>query len=295
MKKISIIIMSILPFLGWANAQGNLIAENAEIERQGTTRFGFTEGATTAPDGRVFFTDQPNDRIYVWCENDGISLWLEGTERANGMFFFNGLLYAAADEHNRIVTFDENRNMTIVFENYGGAHLNGPNDVWVAPNGNIYFTDPFFRRPWWAEGHSELQPSRGVYFLSTSGDVRRVIDDFVQPNGLIGTPDGRTLFAADWEGQRTWRFDILPNGELANRRLFAPIGSDGMTLDEHGNLYLTMRRSVWIISPEGVLLKEIEFPEPPSNLTFGGAERNILFVTARTGVFTLKMNVRGVH
>jgi gluconolactonase len=293
MKTLSIIILSLIPIFGFAQGSG-LISHNAEIERQGTG-FRFTEGATTAPDGRVFFTDQPNDRIHIWCENDGISLWLEGTERANGMYFANGELFACADKHNRIVVFDEHKNMTIVHEGYDDIHLNGPNDVWVAPDGDIYFTDPYYHRNYWAEGHKEAQPHRGVYYLCVCGDVRRVIDDFVQPNGLVGTPDGKTLYVADIEDRKIWKYDILSNGNLANKTFFAPHGSDGMTIDELGNVYLTMGRNVWIYSPAGELLEEIQFPEAPSNIAFGGKERNILFVTARTSVYTLKMNVKGVN
>jgi gluconolactonase len=293
MKTLNIIILLLIPLFAFAQ-KGNLIFQNAEIERQGTG-FSFTEGATTAPDGQVFFTDQPNDRIYIWCENEGISLWLEETERANGMYFANGQLFACADEHNRIVVFDENKNMTILHEEYDGIHLNGPNDLWVAPNGNIYFTDPYYHRNYWAEGHRETQPYRGVYFLCTCGEVRRVINDFEMPNGIVGTPDGKTLYVADINAGKTWKYDILPNGNLANKTFFAPHGSDGMTIDEHGNVYLTIMRKVWIYSPEGILLEEIEFPEAPSNIAFGGKERNILFVTARTSVYTLKMNVKGVN
>ncbi|MDR0332459.1 MAG: SMP-30/gluconolactonase/LRE family protein [Dysgonamonadaceae bacterium] len=293
MKTLSIIILSLIPLFAFTQ-KSSLIFQNAEIERQGT-EFSFTEGATTAPDGRVFFTDQPNDRIYIWCENEGVSLWLEGTERANGMYFTNGQLFACADENNRIVVFDEDKNMTIIHEKYDNIHLNGPNDLWVAPNGNIYFTDPYYHRPWWAEEHREAQPYRGVYFLCTRGEVQRVINDFEMPNGIVGTPDGKTLYVADIKAGKTWKYDILPNGNLTNKTFFAPHGSDGMTIDEHGNVYLTIMRKVWIYSPEGILLKEIEFPEAPSSIAFGGKERNILFVTARTSVYTLKMNVKGVN
>ena len=124
--------------------------------------------------------------------------------------------------------------------------------------------------------------------------VTRVINDYKQPNGIIGTPDGKTLYVADIEDRKIWRYDILPDGSLENKTYFAPHGSDGMTIDNRGNIYLTMGK-VWVYSPEGELISEIEVPESPSNLCFGGEERNILFITARTSVYTLKMNVKGVQ
>lgn len=274
--------------------QINLIAEDAVIEKLGTG-YSFTEGPAVAPDGKVYFTDQPNDRIYVWDENEDISLWLEGTERSNGMYFNNdNQLIACADLHNRLVAFNKEKSMEVLFEDYEGKHLNGPNDVWVAPDGGMYFTDPYYHRNYWKEGHTEKQDSRGVYYLSTDGSVSHVVDDYIQPNGLIGTPDGKYLYIADINDRKIWKYDIDADGMLSNKTFFAPEGSDGMTIDDKGNIYLTMGK-LWIYSPEGKLIQEIEFPESPSNVCFGGKERDTLFVTARTSVYSLKMNVKGVQ
>jgi len=139
----------------------------------------------------------PNDRIHVWDEQEGISLWLEGTGRSNGMDFNqDGELVACADLHNRLVVFNDQKEMRILCENYNGKHLNGPNDVWVATSGDSYFTDPYYHRNYWEEGHHEVQDARGVYHFSTDGKVSRVSDQYVQPNGIIGTPDGKTLYVA---------------------------------------------------------------------------------------------------
>jgi gluconolactonase len=273
--------------------ESGIIAHQATIE-QVATGFAFTEGPAVSPDGRVFFTDQPNDRIHVWHEREGISLWLEGTGRSNGMDFNqDGGLVACADLHNRLVVFNEQKEVRILCENYKGKHLNGPNDVWVAPSGDSYFTDPYYHRNYWEEGHHEAQDTRGVYHLSTDGKVSRVSDKYVQPNGIIGTPDGKTLYVADINDRKIWKYDIQADGSLANRTFFAPEGSDGMTIDELGNVYLTMGK-VWVYSPEGELIEAIDVPESPSNVCFGGKNRDILFITARTSVYTLKMNVKGV-
>lgn len=289
---ISIILLAMT--ISLSGQKINLIAESAVIEKIGTG-YSFTEGPAVSANGKVYFTDQPNDRIYVWDEIDGVSLWFEGTERSNGMYFNNkNMLVSCADLHNRLITIDENKNISPLFENYEGVHLNGPNDLWISPDGGIYFTDPYYHRGYWAEGHVEAQDTRGVYYLSTDGNVTRVVDDYVQPNGLVGTPDGKFLYIADINDGKIWRYDIDTDGTLSNKTFFAPKGSDGMTIDNYGNIYLTMGK-VWIYSPEGELIQEIEFPESPSNICFGGKERDILFVTARTSVYTLKMNARGVN
>ena len=272
----------------------SIIADNEEIKKVGTG-YAFTEGPAVSPDGQVFFTDQPNDRIYVWDETKGIELWSDDTGRSNGMYFNAACrLVACADLHNQLIYFDNNKNKHLLFEDYMEKHLNGPNDLWIAPDGDIYFTDPYYHRDYWQEGHTEQQESRGVYHLSTDGVVTQVINDYKQPNGIIGTPDGKTLYVADINDRKIWKYDIQPDGTLVNKTFLAPKGSDGMTIDDRGNIYLTMGK-VWVYSPDGELIQEIEVPESPSNVCFGGKHRDILFITARTSVYTLKMKVKGVN
>lgn len=293
-KQIVPVLLVVLTIFG-AKAQDNkkLIAKNAVVEKAGDG-FVFTEGPAVAPDGRVFFTDQPNDRIHIWDEKKGISLYLEGTGRSNGMYFDKkGRLVTCADEKNQLGYFDENKKLVVIHQGFDGKHLNAPNDLWIDPKGGIYFSDPYYHRDWWPEGHKEVQDVRGVYYLSPDGEIKRVIDDFKTPNGLIGTPDGKLLYVADIEAGKIWRYNIRPDGSLANKTFFAPKGSDGMTIDNKGNVYLTWGK-VWVYSPEGELVEEIEVPENPSNVCFGGKDRKTLFITARTGVYTLKMNVKGV-
>lgn len=274
--------------------ESEIVAKRVVPQKAGTG-YAFTEGPAVAKDGSVYFTDQPNDRIYRWDEQEGISLWQEGTERSNGLYFNQEQkLVACADAQNRIILFESREERKVLLEGFEGKHLNGPNDLWIAPNGDIYFTDAYYHRPYWPEDYSEIQETRGVYLLRPNGEVTRLIDNYKQPNGIIGTPDGKNLYVADIEERKIWRYEILADGTLTGKTYFAPHGSDGMTIDNRGNIYLTMGK-VWVYSPEGELISEIEVPESPSNLCFGGEERNILFITARTSVYTLKMNVRGVQ
>lgn len=294
-SKIAFIIIATLS-ISIINAQkkDKLVSKKAKVE-MAATGFMFTEGPAVAKDGRVYFTDQPNDKIHIWDEKKGVSLYLEGTGRSNGMYFnAQGQLLTCADEKNQLGYFNDNKKLVLLHKDYDGKHLNGPNDLWINPKGGIYFSDPYYPRTWWADDHKEIQDTQGVYYMSSDGKTTRVIDDFEKPNGLIGTPDGQTLYVADIKAEKTWKYTIRPNGTLTNKIFFAPHGSDGMTIDNKGNVYLTSGK-VWVYNPDGVLIKEIEIPEKPSNVCFGGKKRNVLFITARKSVYTLKMLVNGVN
>lgn len=280
-----------------SRSQENQLFDESEKVIKAATGFKFTEGPAVAKDGRVFFTDQPNDKILIWNEKDNsISTFLDSSERSNGTYFNKkGELVACADLHNRLVAFSMDKKMHILAENFSGKYLNGPNDLWINPkNGGIYFSDPYWRRNYWEKDHNEIQDKRGVYYLKPDGSVIRVIDDYKQPNGLVGTPDGKTLYVADMGDQKTWKYDIQPDGTLANKTQIAPEGSDGMTIDNQGNIYLS-NNGISVYSPEGKNIVKIKIPESPANVCFGGKKRNILFVTARTSVYTLKMKVKGVN
>jgi gluconolactonase len=273
--------------------KNNLVAKGAQVNKAGGG-YKFTEGPSVAPDGRVFFTDQPNDKIDVWSEDGTIATFMQPCDRSNGTYFNKkGELVACADLHNRLVTISMDKQMKTIAENFNGKPLNAPNDLWIAPNGGIYFTDPYYHRDYWEAGRKEVQDVRGTYYLSPEGKVIRVIDDYKQPNGLIGTLDGKTLYVSDINDRKIWKYDIQSDGTLTNKTFFAPEGSDGMTIDNHGNVYLT-NKVVSVFNPKGENIARIEVPEQPSNVCFGGKKLNILFITARTSVYTLKMKVKGV-
>jgi len=295
MNKIVLILFicaTSLALLAQESQQHRLVAKGAKVTKAGGG-YTFTEGPSVAPDGRVFFTDQPNNKIEIWSESGAITTFTGSGERANGTYFNQkGELVTCADLHNRLVAFSMDGQQRTLAENFEGLHLNGPNDLWIAPNGGIYFSDPYYHRNYWETGHKELQRVRGVYYLNPEGKVTRVIEDYKQPNGLVGTPDGKTLYVSDINDKKIWKYTIANDGTLGNKTLFAPEGSDGMTIDKKGNVYLT-NKSVSIYNAKGDHLTRIEVPEQPSNLCFGGKKKNILFITARTSVYVLKMSVKG--
>lgn len=295
MSKILAIFAILLIFMQVSAQQNSSLTEKGAKVTKVRGGYAFTEGPSVAPDGRVFFTDQPNDKIDVWSEDGTISTFMQPCDRSNGTYFNKkGELVACADLHNRLVVIGMDKQMRTIAENFNGKPLNAPNDCWVAPNGGIYFSDPYYHRDYWEQGRKEMQDKRGVYYLSPDGKVTRVISDYKQPNGLIGTPDGKTLYVSDINDGKIWKYTIEPDGSLSNKTFFAPEGSDGMTIDNKGNVYLT-NKTVSVFNPKGENIAKIEISETPSNVCFGGKKRNILFITARTSVYTLKMKTKGVN
>lgn len=271
-----------------------VIAKGATLEKLSGV-FSFTEGPASDKDGNVYFTDQPNDRIHKWSVDGKLTTFLEPAGRSNGLCFDKkGNLLACADEKNELWTIDTKGKSKVVIKDYQGKLLNGPNDIWLRPDGGIYFTDPLYKRPYWHRGPME-QDGQHVYYLTPDRKtLTRVTTDLQQPNGVIGTPDGKTLYVADIGASKTYAYDIQSDGSLTNKRLFCELGSDGMTIDNHGNVYLT-GRGVIIFDKTGKQIEQISVPEGwTANVCFGGKDKHTLFITASKGLYAIKMRTKGV-
>ncbi|MCB0648169.1 MAG: SMP-30/gluconolactonase/LRE family protein [Saprospiraceae bacterium] len=273
--------------------QSSLIADGAELKLV-SDQFSFTEGPTTDKKGNIYFTDQPNDKIWIYTTDGKLKVFSEKTGRSNGMYFTKkGKLIACADEKNQILEFNKKGNFKVLADGFNGKLFNGPNDVWVDDKGGMYFTDPYYKRDYWTRGPEEQEKKR-LYYLDKKGKVSIASESFVAPNGLIGTKDYKKLYVADIGDRKTYVFDIQKDGTLTNQQLFVSMGSDGMTLDELGNVYLC-GNGVTIYSPAGEKLGNIKVPQGwTANVTFGGKEGKTLFITALKGVYTMAMKVRGV-
>lgn len=271
-----------------------VIAPGAKLQKL-AGGFLFTEGPTADSQGNVFFTDQPNDRIMKWSVDDKLTTFLQPAGRSNGMFLdAKGNLIACADEKTELWAITSDGKHTVLAKEYQGKPLNGPNDVWVRGDGSMYLTDPFYKRDWW-DYNTPPQDGQHVYFLSADHKaLKRVTDDLQQPNGIIGMPDGKTLFVADIKAGKTYAYDIQPDGTLTNKRLRCEMGSDGMTVDEEENLYLT-GNGVTVFDKTGKLIERINVPERPANVTFGGKDHRTLFITARKGLYAIQMRVKGAN
>jgi gluconolactonase len=288
--------------------------------------FKFTEGPAVDKQGNVFFTDQPDDKIYRWDAGTGkITTFLTGTGRANGMEFDkNGNLIACADLHGEVWKIRPDGSHEVLVNNYKGKLLNGPNDVWINPvTGGMYITDPMFPRgywdnsdprktgnPGWPPIHSEQGPGIAghVYYLApgshtlvrvTTMDGWNPVNVF--PNGIVGTPDGKKLYLNNWTGDNTgkiWVFDINQDGTLSNIKTLVNdlAGGDGMSMDERGNIYVSHTNGVTAFDPKGNKILNIPLGGSGSNNVFAGHNNKLLFITGPVDrVTSVMMNVKGVE
>ena len=178
--------------------------------------------------------------------------------------------------------------MTVLADEYDKTRFNKTNDLWIDPKGGVYFSDPAYG------GAQVVQDGEHVYYITPDRTrVSRVIDDMVRPNGLIGTPEGKTLYVTDAGARETFRYRINDDGTLSDKRLFVSVGSDGMTIDTEGNVYLT-EDGVLAFDPAGKLIERIAVANRPTNVCFAGSDRRTLFITARSSVYSIRMRVEGV-
>jgi gluconolactonase len=291
--------MASLAFVGivMIDCQENksIIAQGAQVEKL-AEGFRFTEGPAVDKAGNVYFTDQPADVILKWSVDDKLSTFGANLGRANGLYFDRaGNLFSCSDLENEIWQIDADGNHTVLVSDYEGKKLNGPNDLWVRPDGGIYFTDPLYVRDYWARSPEMQQPGEYVYYLSPDRKhLIKVADDLEKPNGIIGTADGKRLYVADIRANKTYAYDIQPDGTLGGKKLFAPSGSDGMTVDKAGNVYLT-GQGVTVFNAEGVQIEHIPVEAQwTANVCFGGSDMKTLFITASQYLYRIRMNVEGI-
>jgi len=280
-------ILVTLSLHGAAAAETSLVAGELKIIGDD---FKFTEGPATDAEGNVYFTDIRAEKIYTWSTDGKLGLFRQDTGGANGLYFDQaGNLYACEGLNQRITFISPDGTIEVLADEFNGKGFNKPNDLWIDPQGGVYFTDPAYGKT------EKKQDGEHVYYLLPNrSKVIRVIDDLARPNGIIGTPDGKTLYVANPAEKEIWRYSIKPDATLENKTLFASVLCDGMTLDERGNLYTTPE-AVQIFSPEGMLIEEIKTPNRPTNVTFGGKNNRTLFITARAHVYTIEMNVSGME
>ena len=251
--------------------------------------FQFTEGPAADAEGNVFFTDLRVSRIHRWSIDGKLTVYREDSGGANGLFFDSkGNLLACEGDRGRITSVDPQGKVTVLADQYNNKRFNKPNDLWIDPKGGVYFSDPVYG------GADIVQNGEHVYYIPPDrSSVIRVIDDMVRSNGLIGTRDGKTLYVTDAGARETYRYAIGDDGTLSNKTLFVSVGSDGMTIDTEGNVYLT-ENGVLVFDPSGKLIERIDIPNRPTNVCFAGSDRQTLFITGRSTVHSIRTRVQGV-
>ena len=275
----------------------SLVADGAKVELI-VKQFSFTEGPAVDKKGNIFFTDQPNDKIYKYDTEGKVSLFLDKTGRSNGLYFDKkGNIIACADEKDELWRITPAGKVTVMMTGYNGYQLNGPNDLWLNAKEGVYFTDPYYQRNYWTRQHpdSGLGGQKVYYLAPGKKEPVMIADGFNRPNGIVGSKDGKTLYIADIGASKIYKYTINKDASLSNRELFVARGADGMTLDNKGNLYLC-GNGVAVYNPRGEKVAQIDVPEKwTANACFGGKDRNILFITASEAIYKINMKVKGIE
>jgi len=279
-----------------ALAQGGLdriVPPGAEVEKV-ATGFTFTEGPAWDGKGHVYFSDIPENVIKRVDEAGNVSVFMEPSEKSNGLMFdAKGNLIACRHWARDVARISPDGKVTVLADSYNGNKPNSPTDCIIAADRAIYFTDPHYG----LEKRPREQDVEAVYRLAPDGTVTRVVDDMTRPNGIFISPDGKTLYVADTQEKKLRAYTLQADGSATDGRDFAAMtgGPDGMTLDAEGNIYCTDGGGVWVFDPQGKHLGTIETPQPPANCTFGGSDNKTLYITARTSVYRVELLVAGLR
>ncbi len=283
-------------FYSQANNLGEILDPNTQVEKVAGD-FKFIEGPVWYPDGFLLFSDIRANIIYKWQPNQEIEIFRQPSGNANGNTLDrSGRLITAEHGNRRLSLTQKNGQIVTLASHYQGKRLNSPNDIAVKSDGSIYFTDP----PYGIKSEQEELGFYGVYRLAPNGTLTLLVDDFVRPNGIVFSPDETKLYVNDSKQGHIRVFDVKPDGMLENGKLFAQLkppskegAADGMEVDIKGNVYSTGPGGVWVFSPNGELMGIIETPEAPTNVSWGDSDYKTLYITARTGLYRIRLNITG--
>jgi gluconolactonase len=256
------------------------------------TGFAFTEGPVWSREGHLLFSDVPNNKIIRFVPGKGHEVFRDNSNGANGNTFDSrGRLYTCESRTRRVTRSDKEGNIKVLAERWQGKRLNAPNDIVVRKDGQIYFTDPAFGRQ--ADGR-ELD-FYGIYHITPKGEMELIAKPEGRPNGIAISPGGEILYVANSDERNLRAYDLDRRGTASNERiLVSGIDGvpDGIGVDEKGNIYVTAR-GVAVYSPEGKLLTTIEMGETPANCAFGDRDFRTLYITARTSLYRVRLDVKG--
>jgi len=276
-----------------------IVPEGTVVEHL-ASGLGFTEGPIWYGDS-LLFSDIPNNRIIRWKalpEGPELTTFRTPSGNSNGLTLDrSGRLIACEHSTRRVTRTETDGTIEVLAERYQGKRLNSPNDIVVRSDGSIYFTDP----PYGLTGMTAWKelPLNGVYRLAPNGELDLLVDDFDRPNGLAFSPDERILYVNDTARGHIRAFDVAAEGQITNDRILIdmvgvePGGPDGMKVDIEGNIYCTGPGGFWIIDPAGKCLARVSPPELPANMAWGNADRKSLFLTARTGLYRIRLGIAG--
>ncbi len=263
----------------------SLVAGPVEVVAEG---FQFTEGPVWTKQGELIFSDIPADTNYRADK----SIAFRPSGKSNGLTLDGeGRIIRCEHGNRRVVRIEAGGSITVLAAEYAGKKLNSPNDAVWHTGGIVYFTDP----PYGLEGRTQEQPAQGVYAIQPDGNVVMVADDFIKPNGIALSPDEKTLYVADTEGNHIRAFGLSKDGRASGGQVLCRVPTpDGIRVDTEGRIWATSIRGVVVFDASGKELEAIVFPQIPANCGFGGPDGKTLYVTARTAVYSVKTKATGL-
>jgi gluconolactonase len=234
--------------------------------------------------GDLYFSDIEANKIYIWNKSSGLAVLRENSGRANGLYIDrNNNLVVCEGGNKRIVSINSGSDVTIISDRFGDKPYNEPNDVWISPGGNIYFTDPVFTG-------TLSQDGQHVYcVIATTGEVIRVTDDLVKPNGITGNKEGSLLYVSDYGASKIYKYSIRTDSTINNKELFVSARADGLDTDSDGNVYAS-GSNIMIYNSSGVLTNTIQLPETATNSCIVEEETRTIYITTHTTVYKCIIN-----
>lgn len=254
--------------------------------------FRFTEGPAWSRDGYLLFSDIPGNKIVKYVPDEGYPVFREPSNGANGNAFdAQGRLYTCESFARRVTRTDKKGHIEVLADKWEGKRLNAPNDIVVSKTGHVYFTDPAFG----SQADTRELDFYGVYHITPKGELSAIAKPSGRPNGITLSPNGRILYVANSDERNIRAYDVDRNGEVSGERtVVSGIEGvpDGIRTDEKGNLYLAAK-GILVYSPAGKLLATIPLAETPSNCAFGDSDLQTLYITARTSLYRVRLDVKG--
>ena len=278
--------------------------------------FAFTEGPVWMREGYLLFSDIPNNAIQKWTPDSKTAVFrkpsgYDGSDAPAGAYIgSNGLtldrqgrLIICEHGNGRVTRLEKDGKLTVLADKYEGKRLNSPNDAVYKSDGGLYFTDPPYGFVKQDDDPKKELKFNGVYRLA-GGKLQLLHQDMTRPNGIAFSPDEKHLYVANSDEKRKiWmRFDVKPDGSIGNGKVFHDATSqtveglpDGLKVDRKGNIYCTGPGGIWIFSPDGKHLGTIQPTEVPANCAWGDKDGKTLYMTARTGLYRIKLNIAGIR
>ncbi len=252
----------------------------------------FTEGPVWSPENFLVFSDIPAGKLYKWIPGAKPVVMRADSNNTNGNAYDDrGRLYSCETRLRRVVRMERAGKLTVIADHYRGKKLNEPNDVVVRRDGNVYFTDPAFGT---ADDRRELD-FYGVFRVQPKGEIEVIAKPAGRPNGITLSPDGKILYVTNSDEKNVRAYDLDHHGAATNERVLVeniPGVPDGIRTDEKGNLYVAAR-NLEVFTPEGKPLATVPLAQPASNCAFGDPDFRTLYVTSRSVVYRIRLNVKG--